>query len=235
LGRTGKNLGVPADATFLGDLTEVDRTALLATTRERVLEAGESLFRHGDAGSTFAILLAGRFKLVSRATTGRGVLLGLRGPGDLIGEIAILDQGGRTADVVAVEPARVAIGSADALRRILTERPAALLTLCRSLNRRLREADEGRVELAALTGHARVAVRLVQLARRYGRPSAHGVDIALPVSQDEIADWTGLSRPAVARALAEFRREGLVVTARRSLTLPDPARLQAYADAARAD
>jgi CRP-like cAMP-binding protein len=226
---------VPADETFLGSLSAADRAALLAVTRERALAAGESLFRHGDPGSAFAVLLAGRFKVVSRAGTGRNVLLGLRGPGDLVGEIAILDEGARTADVVAVENARVAVGSADMLRRVLAERPSAMLALARSLNRRLREADEGRVELAALTGHARVAVRLVQLARRYGQTTPDGLVIALPLSQDEIADWTGLSRPAVARALAEFRQAGLVVTARRSLTLPDPDRLRTYADESRAD
>jgi CRP-like cAMP-binding protein len=226
---------VPADDTFLGSLTEADRTILLAATRDRAVEAGESLFRHGDPGSTFALVLTGRFKVVARANTGRQVLLGLRGPGDLIGEIAILDRGGRSADVVAVESARVALGTADALQRVLAQRPGVLLELCRTLNRRLREADEGRVELAALTGNARVAVRLVQLARRYGHASEGGLVIGLPLSQDEIADWTGLSRPAVARALAEFRRAGLVVTARRSLTLPDPDRLRAYADESRAD
>jgi CRP/FNR family transcriptional regulator, cyclic AMP receptor protein len=224
---------VPANQTFLGSLVEADRTALLSVTRERALASGESLFRLGDPGSSFAVLLTGRFKVVSRAGTGRNVLLGLRGPGDLVGEIAILDEGARTADVIAVEAARVAIGSAETLRRVLAERPSAMLALARSLNRRLREADEGRVELAALTGHARVAVRLVQLARRYGQSTADGLIIALPLSQDEIADWTGLSRPAVARALAEFRQAGLVVTARRSLTLPDPDRLQTYADESR--
>jgi CRP-like cAMP-binding protein len=226
---------VAAEATFLGGLTEPDRQALLSVTREQQLGTGESLFRHGDTGSSFAVLLTGRFKLVSRAASGRSALLGMRGPGDLIGEIAVLDEGSRSADVVAVEPARVAVGSADALRRILAERPSILLVLCRSLIRRLREADEGRVELGALTGHARVALRLLQLARRYGRPVAQGVEIALPLSQDEIADWTGQSRPAVARAMAEFRRAGLVVTARRSLTLPNPSGLEAYAEAARAD
>ena len=226
---------MPAELTFLDGLPDQDRAALLQTTRERILQAGDALFRHGDAGSSFAILLEGRCKLVTRARTGRSVLLGLRGPGDLIGEIAILDSGSRTADVIAVEPVRAAMGNAAVLQRLLAERPSAVLALCRSLNRRLREADEVRVELAALTGHARVAVRLVQLAQAYGRPTSDGVEIALPLSQDEIADWTGLSRPAVARALAEFRNDGLVVTARRRLTLPDPDRLQDYADRSRPD
>ena len=223
------------DHTFLAGLNADDRSAVLAVTRERLLEAGDSLVRHGELGSSFAIVLAGQFKLVTRAVTGRLVLLGLRGPGDLIGEIAILDQGSRSADVVALEPARVAVGSADALRRILVERPGAVLALCQNLNRRLREADEGRVEMAALSGHARVAVRLVRLCETHGRPGRAGVDIALPLSQDEIADWTGLSRPAVARALAAFRQDGLVVTARRRLVVTDPARLQAYAERSRPD
>jgi CRP-like cAMP-binding protein len=226
---------VTAHSTFLDALDEADRNALLSVTHERTLDSGDLLFRHGEAGGSFAVLLSGRFKLVSRASTGRDVLLGLRGPGDLIGEIAILDRGSRTADVIAVEPARVGVGSADALRRIVKERPSFLLALCASLNRRLRESDEARVEMAALTGHARVALRLLQLGSRYGRPTDRGVAIGLPLSQEEIADWTGLSRPAVARALAEFRRDGLVVTARRSLTLPDPRRLQAYAENARSD
>ncbi len=223
------------DATFLGGLTDDDRAAVLATIRERTVPAGESLIRHGDLGSSFAVVLAGRFKLVTRASTGRLVLLGLRGPGELIGEIAILDKGSRSADVVALEPARVGMGSADSLRRLLHDRPGTTLALCQSLNRRLREADEARVEMAALTGNARVAVRLVQLGRDYGRPTAEGLEIALPLSQDEIADWTGLSRPAVARALAEFRRAGLVVTARRRLTLPDPDALAEYAQRSRPD
>lgn len=221
-----------ADDTFFDSLSEADRAAVLATTSERSLQAGDALFRHGDKGSSFAILLAGRFKVLTRASTGRTVLLGLRGPGDLLGEIAVLDQGSRTADVIAVEPARAAIGSAAALHRVLTERPTALLALCQSLNRRLREADEARVDMAALAGNGRVAVRLVQLGRQHGRMTPEGVIIAVPLSQDEIADWTGLSRPAVARALSELRKAGLVLTRRRGLTLPDPARLQAYAELA---
>lgn len=218
-----------ADHTFLGHLPEADRSALLAMTRERTLSVGESLFRHGDVGSSFAVVLSGLFKLVTRASTGRTVLLCVRGPGELIGEMAVLDENPRTADVFAVETARVAVGSAAALRQVLAERQTAALALAKSLSWRLRESDEARVEMAALTGAARVAMRLVDLSERHGRVTPAGVEIALSLTQDEIADWTGLSRPAVARALADLRAARLVVTGRRSLTLPDPARLRAFA------
>lgn len=216
--------------TFLELLEPADRDAVVATTRNRVLSAGQVLFRHGEPGTTFAIVLSGRVKIVRSARSGRSVLVGLRGPGDLVGEQAVLDGERRGADVVAVEECAVLVGAGDALRKLLDERPAMLLVLCGTLSARLRESDEGRVEMAALTGNARVAVRLLQLGGRYGRVAANGVRIDLPITQDELADWTGLSRPAVARALAELRDGGHVLTGRRMLTLVDPQRLRTYLD-----
>lgn len=217
--------------TFIDWLSEEDCSALHAATRERRLDTGDALFRHGDDGDSFALVRAGRFKLVARASTGREVLLGLRGPGELVGEIAVIDHGRRSADVVALEPATVAVGSAESLRQLVRQRPGIAMAIVQSLNGRLREADDGRVAMASLAGHARVAVRLLDLGRRYGQPGSAGTEIALPLSQDEIADWTGLSRPAVTRALAEFRRVGCVATGRRRLTITDPLRLQSYIDA----
>jgi CRP-like cAMP-binding protein len=221
--------------TFLGGIGDGEQHAILAVTTERTLAAGDTLLRHGDVGTTFAVLLAGRFKLVTRASNGRRVLLGLRGPGDLIGEIAILDAGARTADAIAVEAARVAVGSADALRRVLAERPTLMAALCRSLAHRLREADEARVEMAALSGNARVAGRLLEMSSRYGRATGGSVHIELPLSQEELADWIGLSRPAVARALGELRAAGMLATGRLSITLIDPAAIREYVRSSRGE
>jgi CRP/FNR family cyclic AMP-dependent transcriptional regulator len=212
---------------FLDDLDPDERTALLSVLRGRDVAADETLFHDGDQGVSFAVVLSGRLKVVTHAANGRRILIGLRGPGDLIGEMAILDDAPRSADVVAVEAARVAVGSPDALRRHVLLRPTTFLALSRSLAQRLRESDLRRVEMAALVGNARVAFQLLELGRRYGRTSADGVHIDLPISQDELADLAGLSRPAVARALAEFRAAGQVVTGRRRLTIVDPAELRA--------
>jgi CRP-like cAMP-binding protein len=219
---------LPVAETFLEALAPADRDALLAATRNRALGTGDVLFRHGELGTTFAVLLSGRVKIVTHSGRGRSVLVGLRGPGELVGELAVLDDTPRGADVIAVEPVRVGIGTADVLRRLVMERPGPMLVLCQSLVSRLRESDGGRVQMAALTGNARVAVRLLELGERYGHAVEGGVHIQLPITQDELADWTGLSRPAVARALAEFRQSGHVVTGRRSMALSDPERLRAY-------
>lgn len=167
--------------------------------------------------------------MLTRAASGRTVLVGLRGDGELVGEVAMLDDRPRSADVVAVDAVDARIGTAETFRRCILDRTDALRVLCLSLAHRLRESDRGRIEAAALGGSARVAVRLVELAERYGRPGPGGTRIELPLTQEELADWTSSSRPVVARALAELRAAGLVETGRRSMSVTDVTALSAYA------
>jgi CRP/FNR family cyclic AMP-dependent transcriptional regulator len=214
---------------FLDYLDPDERGLLLGALRRRDVAAGDTVFHAGSEGAGFAIVLAGRLKVITRSSNGRRILIGLRGPGDVVGEMAILDDAPRSADVVAVEAARVAAGSADAMRRHMLVRTATLVALSRSLAQRLREADAKRVEMAALVGSARVAFELLDLGRRYGQTRPDGVHIDLPLSQEELADLVGLSRPTVARALADLRAEGHVLTGRRRLTIIDPAGLHARA------
>jgi CRP/FNR family transcriptional regulator, cyclic AMP receptor protein len=78
-----------------------------------------------------------------------------------------------------------------------------------------------RIEFAASQTLTRVAIRLVELAHRYGEPSDGEVVIDLPISQEELAGWTGSSREAVAKALHTLREMGLIVTDRRRITVTD--------------
>jgi CRP/FNR family transcriptional regulator, cyclic AMP receptor protein len=215
---------------FLERLRSDDRDALLALLRPHAFDRGDVIFRSGEDGSVFGVLLSGRTKVVAHGMGERSVLVDLNGPGDLIGEISVLTGGRRSADVIAVEPVRVGMAPAPALRRF-AERPSAALALLAALGERLRDANAGRWEIAVLTAEQRVVLRLVQLVTRYGQVDEAGTHIQLPITQDELGDWTGLSRPAVARVLAQLRRDGLVTTGRRSLTVLDAAGLRrAYDD-----
>lgn len=215
-------------ATFFDALSAADRAVLASAMRPIHLPAGRTLFHQGEAGDRFALLTSGRAKIIARAATGRRVLVGLRGAGEIVGEVALLSGTTRSADVIAVDPVQALVGSAEVYRRCILERPGALLVLCRSIAERLRESDVGRVDAAALPGSARLAARLIDLADRYGVPHENGVRIELPITQEELADWTATSRPVVARALAEFRVAGFVTTGRRNLVLTDAPGMRLY-------
>jgi CRP/FNR family transcriptional regulator, cyclic AMP receptor protein len=182
---------------------------------------GHAIFHQGETSDHVVVLRSGRVKISTVTADGKEVVLAFRGPGDLLGELSALDGESRSASVHAIEPVEaIAVPAAEFQAFIAAHAEVALLLL-RMLNRRLRDADRKRVEFGAHDTVGRVAARLVELAERYGEPTTDGIAIALPLSQEELAGWTGSSREAVSKALHSMRAAGWVRTERRRLTVLD--------------
>ncbi len=211
----------PADMPFLKQLGREDAAALLTHMRRRNAPRGQPLLRAGAAGDEVVVVLEGRVKLVAYGADHREVVLGLRGPGELIGEMAALGGQRRTASAVAIDDVQAAYLSAEGLRRFLATHPTVALVLIRMLVRRLSEADRDRIDLATQDSVGRVAKRLVELAADHGIPDGAGTRIELSLTQDELASWTGATRETVSRALALMRRLGWIGTDHRSITVLD--------------
>lgn len=215
---------------FLAQLNDAQRTAMLRLGRSRTYDTGAVLFREGDPSAFAVAVQAGRLKVWCTSAEGHETVLAFRGPGDLVGELALFDGASRSATVSAVEPARVLLITADRFGELLHEHPDIGAMLLRVLAGRLRDADRKRIEFGAYDTAGRVARRLVELADDHGAPgTAASVRITLPLSQTELAGWTGSSREAVARALALLRQRGLITTDRRAIVVVDLPSLRALA------
>jgi len=104
----------------------------------------------------------------------------------------------------------------------LAGHPDASLSLLASVGARLRDSDRRRVEFVALDSIGRVARRLVELAEQFGVADADGaLRIDVPITQDDLAGWTGSSREAVGKALHALRGRAWITTARRCITVVD--------------
>ena len=174
----------------------------------------------GGPGAEVMLLVSGRVKVSVTTAEGREIVLGFQGPGELIGELAVIDERPRTGTSEALEPVEVLAVAAPEFRALL-ERPGFARAMMRSLVARFRDADRRRVEFAAAQTLGRVAARLLELMERHGEPTEDGVAITLPISQEELAGWTGSSREAVAKALATLRELGAIRTERRRITVLD--------------
>jgi CRP-like cAMP-binding protein len=172
------------------------------------------------------VLLAGRVKLSCVTDTGREALLGIREPGDLIGEMSVLDDAPRSATATAVEPVEVLIVARGDFAAFLRRTPTVAEAMLRTLTGRLRDADRKRVEFLAQDTVGRVCSRLVELADRFGEHHDDGVHIDLAITQEELAGWTGSSREATIRALRTMRELGWIATGRRGVTLLDVSELR---------
>jgi len=210
-----------AGPSFVRQLTPADADALIAIVRRRAIAKSERLLHAGAAGDEVMLVLSGRVKLIAYGNDRREVVIGIRGPGELIGEMAALGAQRRTATAVALDDVEVGLLSAAQLREFLDTRPGAERALTRVFIRRLTDADRARVDLATQDSVGRIAARLLALADDYGISVKDGTRIELPLTQDELASWTGATRETVSRALTMMRRLGWVASEGRRITVLD--------------
>ena len=209
------------EAGFLAELGPAARDALAALGRRRRFNAGAPLFLEGDLGGNVMILHSGHVKVFATSDDGRGILLAVRGPGDVLGDLSAIDSEPRSASATTLEPVDAQVITADDFRTFLADTPGAGLALLRVVIARMRDSDRLRVEFGARDTLGRVAMRLVELAQTSGEPNEGAIRITVPLTQDDLAGWVAASREAVARALASLRQRGLITTARREITIID--------------
>lgn len=210
------------------DATDLEE--LCALGRRREYRSGAVLFLEGDRSDRVVVIRNGNVKVTTTSDDGQEVVLGVRGAGEVIGEISVLDDQPRSASAYALERVDACVVAASQYFAFLEARPAVMLAQIRTLTSRLRDSDAKRLELSAYGTERRLAKRLIELADSHGVESPDGVRIGVSLSQDELGGWTGASREAVARALRRFRDAGLVTTNRREIVVTDLAGLAQRAD-----
>jgi CRP/FNR family cyclic AMP-dependent transcriptional regulator len=206
---------------FGAELTEQEWADFARHGRPRRLPAGAPLYVEGTHSDAVVVVISGRVKVFTSAEDGAEVVLEVRGPGALLGELAAIDQQPHSASVRSLEPVEVVTVGRREFTAFLQAHPRIMWLLMRVLTDRLREADRKRNEFGVYDTQNRVARRLVELVDRFGEPTEAGIRITLPLTQDELASWVGASRKAVANALRTLRARGYVQTQRRTVTVVD--------------
>lgn len=214
---------------FLDALDPAALDELESRGRRVRFAAGSTLLHQGEPGDRVVLLRDGRAKITFTGAEGRETLLRLCAPGDLVGELSVLDDEPRSSTVTALEPVDALVISHDEFLRALESQPRAAIALLRDLTRRFRDANRKRIEFGASDAVGRVAARLLELADTYGERSERGIVVDLPISQEELAGWCGCSREAVVKALHALRETGWIETARKQVTILDEDALAARA------
>ncbi|WP_344263722.1 Crp/Fnr family transcriptional regulator [Streptomyces sodiiphilus] len=202
---------------YLGRLEDKDRDALLGLGRVVRYPARHHVISEYEPSTHVLLIRRGRMKVTTSAANGYVVLLALRRPGDIVGESAALSGLCRSATVTTLEEAECVAVGRESFLSFLDTHPAAHTRLSGLLAERVRAGDQRALESAALSVRERLAVLLLELARRHSRPTDDGVMLTVPLSKQELAGSVGASREAISRLLAELRDRGVVRTGRRSL------------------
>ncbi|MFZ4718413.1 MAG: Crp/Fnr family transcriptional regulator [Ilumatobacteraceae bacterium] len=171
---------------------------------ELPLIRGDVLFREGDVADSLYLVVSGRIAIViTNPIDQRETVVALMDSGDLFGEMALLDEGNRSATARALEPSVVYTIPFEPVIKAFRSDPAILWGVCRLLARRLRVMDEALADSVFLDVTGRTAKRLLEL-------SGGDDEFVLPITQEELAGMVGASRERVNKAIASFIRLGWI-------------------------
>jgi CRP/FNR family transcriptional regulator len=210
-------------------LAEDELERVLEVTSTDRFEADQVVFREGDTSSTCYVIRSGHACALREHADGRVITLARFGPGDIFGELAMLeDTERRSATVKALDELEVLAILGPDMRRLLVEHPSIAVKLIVALGRKLRETNERVAGLSFQTVQSRVArvlSQLVQAARAEGETDS---DVLITSTQAELARLAGSSRESASRFLAVLERAGIISQGRGRLTVHDPEALERY-------
>lgn len=197
----------------------LERIAGLCVRRR--LSTGELLFEKGDQGDSLYGVRRGTIRIETGSEGGERLTLNMLGPGDLFGEIALLDGQTRTANAVAAEDCELFVLRRPDFLLFMEREPRIAIRLIELLCQRLRWMNERMEEVALLPLHCRMARRLAGLALDFGTE--------LHITQGELSEFVGGARESVSRQLQKWRRAGIVELRRGRIIIINSERLAAEA------
>ncbi len=177
----------------------------------KVMRASSSLILEETPGEVLYLIKSGAIKIRVSDLEGTEVIFAILGPGDIVGEMSVVDSLQRSASAVTIEPTTVFAIDRSAFWKCLETMPTMTYNLVGIMSRRLRAADARIQSLATLDVDGRVASQILSLAWTYGESVGTG-DIRIPfrLTQSDLAGLVGASRVRVNQVLATYRRCGMI-------------------------
>jgi CRP-like cAMP-binding protein len=206
---------------FFSKLSLEDVNEVQKSFRQRHYSKGDLIQMAGDPADRLSVVAAGTVKMVRPTLDGQDVLLEFLGPGEHFGSLADLGDESYREDVTAHTPCCILYTTSDVYQDLLKRYPVVALSTLELVSQRLRHAHSTIEQLSAHPVNHRIATALLRLAEKRGREEGEGTLIEMPLSRQNIADMTGAKVETVSRVMSEFKREGLIDSGRRWISVLD--------------
>jgi len=202
-----------------------DLAAIVPMLRQRRYRAGETIFHEGDPGDAMHVIASGRAKISIESLEGDEAILVTLGPGEVFGELVLLDGAPRSAAAIAVEPTvTYTLGSPD-FDPLISDNEAFRSAVLHNLAQELRRLTVHVSELHFLDLAGRLASRLARMAEEAAPDQRAEVRLGRAYTQTELAAMIGGTRQSVNRVVAELVSEGLLRVEPNDLVVIDVARM----------
>lgn len=221
-GAASVGTSVLAANSVLEVLTPAALNELVALGRLVRFKAGATIFEKGSSGDCLYIVTTGRVDIKTVSPDGQEILLNILVPGDILGEIALLDGGERTAGASVVQVADLLRIDRDDFMPFLERQPQLSKRLIELLCQRLRWTSEIIENTIFLDIPRRLAKRLLSLVEEHGRPCDQGIELDLRLYQEALAEMLGATRESVSKSISLLVARRAITYKRGAITILDP-------------
>ncbi len=212
---------------LLDAMTPPQMQMIMKMTRMLEVKRGQRIYLEGDPSDQLFLLKVGVVKISTSAADQQETILAFLYPGDIFGELAMIEDSPRDHLATAHEDVVLCALSRDLLLRMAHETPALGYQITKVMGLRLKRFRTRIEELLYKSAHARIAHTLLDLASDYGIPDNEGILVPLRLNQADLGNLVGLARETVNTVLQDFKQRGLVEAGRRNIRIIDPTRLRA--------
>jgi len=188
---------------------------------KRRFGTGDILFHYGDPGGLLYIIAKGKVKIMHSSPNGQEALLAILGKDAFFGELALLDESPRSATVEAIQPTETWTLHRNDFIDYLNSNQEFTLHVLHTMAQNIRRMNMQLSDVFFLDLPARLARKLLALARQHGHETSEGIFIDLSLTQTDLAEMTGATRVSINKALGRFRKAGWVNVKSRYFTILD--------------
>lgn len=188
-------------------------------SRARTFPRKSPVYLPADPSKNIFLLASGRIKLCHLTPDGKQSILAFIEPGELFGELAILDGGDREEYAEALEKSTVVMIPGETFAQLMESRADVTLGITKMIGLRRRRIERRLKNLLFLSNRQRLVHLLLELAEQYGQPTSDGLDLGIKLSHQDLANVIGSTRETVTVVLGELQIEGLLTVGRRKIVI----------------
>lgn len=206
-------------------LTPEQLALLEGRARIRTVSKGAAIYLPSDHSDSAILLGAGRVRIGALTPDGKQATLAFIEPGEIFGELALLQPGQREETAEAMAPSTIVLLPGEDLRRMMESSPSLALGVTKLIGLRRKRIEQRIRSLLFRSNRDRVRLLLLDLVEQYGRKTEAGALIDLPLSHQELAAIIGATRETVTLVLGELQLEEILSVRRQKVIVRDLAKL----------
>ena len=192
------------------NLENSQKIDILKKIEHKKFKKGDVIFNEGDDSKSLFFISYGRMKLYKYTTDGKEQIISILSEGDFYGELDILKKSQYRVNASAITDCKICTITSRDFKELMTTRPELALAVIESLTERLTDAESLVRSLATNDIDARIAYLLSSLIDKYGEKVGDTIEIEMPLSREDMANYIGVARETISRKLKKFEKDGII-------------------------